>query len=593
MTPALPLEIVDLILLLSLEQGGGSIRRGREALLPQGASTSSSTTSPASSLSPAALRRLEQVLDPWQAAAISCLSRHHRQRFEQQLYRHVYLHDVRTIALLCRTLSARPDLCHHVRSLALFCDPSDGSHRLPSGVPTADFVDGVPEPSADITSAADVILSACPNITHLLLSCDHFSSLSAGIYRLLQPKEITLVSVASVAVLDGIVKRHRDLTAAALQDDPRMRAILGTASSAAPDEPSPIGVTFPAHESSPAPSTAPPTPHAERSLSHLHLVNFDGRLLHHLATLSSLTHLVLTHPILPETRPGMPGLSIIPRSHLMLLLGSGNVQRIVIRADLATCIRLVEELAPIEDQKLVFRPLAKSGDLLFPEPERRPRFSASLTAQASRLYDAVAASKLDLLSEFFGRVRVHAHRFESSLSSDDPDTSRGSSTGFRHPRSSDSSGGATSQSASTGWDDDGSDDVDDEALQEFGAEDSPEPPASEDPGRSVAATAHASTSINAPPLNIPIEELLRAERFTPAGLARTAAPASQASSGSHDLSSSASSSPHGQRRRLHRSPFALRKTDLRGATNSNLDILANLYEALASHAGLGQEMNFW
>ncbi len=122
---------------------------------------------------------------------------------------------------------------------------------------------------------------------------------------------------------------------------------------------------------------------------------------------------------------------------------------------------------------------------------------------------------------------------------------------------------------------------------------SPEPPASEDPGRSVAATAHASTSINAPPLNIPIEELLRAERFTPAGLARTAAPASQASSGSHDLSSSASSSPHGQRRRLHRSPFALRQDRLRGATNSNLDILANLYEALASHAGLEQEMNFW
>ncbi len=449
MTAALPLEIVDLILLLSLEQGGGSIRRGREALLPQGAS---STTPPASSLSPAALRRLEQVLDPWQAAAISCLSRHHRQRFEQQLYRHIYLHDVRTIALLCRTLTARPDLCNHVRSLALFCDPSDGSHRLPSGVPTADFVDGVSEASADITSAADVILSACPNITHLLLSCDQFSSLSAGIYRLLRPKEITLVTVASVAVLDGIVSRHRDLIAAALQDDPRMRAILGTTSSAAPDEPSPIGETFSAHEfiSVPLVRTAHTACRAFTLTSSSRQLRC--RLLHHLATLSSLTHLVLTHPILPETRPGMPGLSIIPRSHLMLLLGSGNIQRIVIRADLATCIRLVEELAPIEDQKLVFRPLAKSGDLLFPEPERRPRFSASLTAQASSLYDAVAASKLDLLSEFFGRVRVHAQRFESALSSDDPDTSRGSSTRFRHPRSSDSSGGATSQSASTGWD---------------------------------------------------------------------------------------------------------------------------------------------
>ncbi len=207
--------------------------------------------------------------------------------------------------------------------------------------------------------------------------------------------EITLIDVDHERHLAGIVTRHRDLSAAALQNDPRMRSVLGLT----------------AQTISPA-STAEartPTVHGERSLSHLHLVNFDARLLHHLVTLSSLTHLVLTHPRVPERRAGAPGLAVIPRSPLMLLLGSGNVARIIIRADLATCIRIMDEVAPIEDRKLVFRPIRSEAIALFPEQARDVSPSSRLSSQGNALHDSIKLRKLDLLAEYQTRLRATDH----------------------------------------------------------------------------------------------------------------------------------------------------------------------------------------
>lgn len=601
MKAVLPLEIVDLILSLSLRQDGSS-DDDRDS--PRRALQSSATGSPPSVMT---AQSAEQLINVQQAVVISAISRHHRSQFQIELYRHVTLSTVQVIALFVRTIASRPDLGTHVRSLVVLCDAAE-RHR------SADA-------AASYRVPADAILAACPNATHLLLSCNQFDRLSAGVYNLHRPKEATLVNVTEAQHLDGIVTRHRDLTAAALQNDPRIQAILGASTAAAtPSDRAPLLAGLPSSADARGPrleGTAPapvPVPQIERSLSHLHLVNFDGRLLHHLATVSSLTHLVLTNPLVPETRPGVPGLSVIPRSHLMLLLGSGNIARIIIRADLATCVRVMEELEPIEDRKLVFRPIRRSGDLLFPDQARRPRTMARLGNQASALYDAVVTSKLDLLSEFYNRVRLHLLQGDSPISSSssgDPDTSRDSSGRTSQGRSSDSSGGGTSQSASTGWgddddpghlphqDDDTSEDFSDDDMDESDdAEDGAGPLLSLPPQSDISSNAPTlpMRSINAPPLNIPIEELLRGERFTPAGLVGRNAPSqsgTEHSSASHGFTSSSSSSPRHHRQRIRRAPFVLRRADLRGATQTNIDICAELYEALAADAGLETEMHFW
>ncbi|SPO26584.1 uncharacterized protein UTRI_04173 [Ustilago trichophora] len=601
MKAVLPLEIVDLILSLSLRQDGSS---DDDRPSPRRASQRSATGSSPSVMT---AQSAEQLINVQQAVIISALSRHHRSQFQIELYRHVTLSTVQVIALFGRTITSRPDLGTHVRSLVVLCDAAE-RHR------SADA-------AASYRAPADAILAACPNATHLLLSCNQFDHLSAGIYNLYRPKEATLVNVTEAQHLDGIVTRHRDLTAAALQNDPRIQAILGASTAAAtPGDRAPFIAGLPSSADTRGPrleGTAPapvPVPQTERSLSHLHLVNFDGRLLHHLATVSSLTHLVLTNPLVPETRPGVPGLSVIPRSHLMLLLGSGNIARIIIRADLATCVRVMEELEPVEDRKLVFRPIRRSGDLLFPDPARRPRTTARLGNQASALYDTVVTSKLDLLSEFYNRVRLHLLQRDSptsTSSSGDPDTSRDSSGRTSQGRSSNSSGEGTSQSASTGWgddddpshlphqDDDTSEDFSDDDMDESDdAEDAADPLHSLPPQTDISSNAPTvpMRSINAPPPNIPIEELLRGERFTPAGLVGRNAPSqsgTEHSSASHGFTSSSSSSPRHHRQRIRRAPFVLRRTDLRGATQANIDICAELYEALAADAGLETEMHFW
>lgn len=558
----LPVEIVDLILVLALQPH-----------ISQGGS----------------------VTDVKQAIVTSLLSRHHRVRFQPELYHHVALLNGESVSLFARTIAARPDLGSKVQSLAVIIDGRSSIASGPATSATRTSTNDVEGIASVSTPDALLLLSACPNVTQLLLPCDGLTNFSSGVYQLRHPKELTLVNPSRSVDVEGIVARHRDLTAAALQNDPGIRAALGTS---APSDATAVRTSDP----------SAPVVLSERSLSHLHLVNFEGRLLHHLALVSSITHVVLTNPLLPETRPGVPGLSIIPRSHLMLLLGSGHIARVIVRADVSTCIRLMEELAPIEDRKLIFRPFRTSADPLF-----RSHPSSNLGQEESALYEAVATSQLNLLGEFNDRVRLHSHRVrKSSSSSGDADTSRDSSGRRSQNTSSDSSGGSNSQGAPSSSPDEAetsrqgqrpdldydqySDDEDD-GSEESDAEDPPQP----------QPTVPHPVNRNAPPPNIPIEELLRAERFTPVGLAgrqigRTDTQPSQNSSNAERSSSSAdpTSSPSSsnatrqrRRQRINRGPFALRRNDLRGATQANLDLLSSLYEHLAANAGREQEMNFW
>ncbi|KAJ1018799.1 hypothetical protein NDA16_004604 [Ustilago loliicola] len=311
----------------------------------------------------------------------------------------------------------------------------------------------------------------------------------------------------------------------------------------------------------------------------------------------------------------------------MLLLNSGNIARVIIRAPLSTCIHIMEEVAPIEDRKLVFRPIRTAADPLFPtDPVRQPTTMAALGEQASVLFDALAVSGLDLLAEFHNRVRFHLQQARSpsrapSSSGGDPDTSRDSSGRPSHGRSSDSTGSGNG-GTSSGWGEDEDvarleqayedqlDSSSDDDMDESDTEDLPVPPSS--------STRPSAVSINAPPPNIPIEELLRAEGLTPARLAgqiggrrsdssneRSTGSGTGSGSGSRSIlasSSSAASSSRSRRQRqqqdrlrqrIRRAPYAVRKTDLRGATQSNIDVCAQIYEALASNAGIEQEMGFW
>ncbi|KAJ1579820.1 hypothetical protein NDA12_002088 [Ustilago hordei] len=623
MKVALPLELVDLILQHSLGHRDSSVENNDSRYSRESQALDSPTA-----LSSTTRSNVDGLINLQHAIAISPLSKHHQIRFQPELYRHVTLQNVQAIDLFGRTISARPDLTNQLSSLAIFSDDTvDGRPRQFSSLPMSANRNQATVNVNDAT--ADAILSACPNVTHLLLSCTQFSNLSASFYSLLRPKEVTLINVSKPADLNGIVTRHRDLTAAALQNDPRIQAALGNVtasqteqspSSSSPSASEPPGNLVVA-------TASPRIGEREPSLSHLHLVNFDGRLIHHLATVSSLTHLVLTYPLLPETRPGVPGLSIIPRSLLILLLGSGNIVRIIIRAPLSTCIRIMEELAPIEDRNLVFRPIRTVADPLFPaDPARHPTTMAALGERASALFDALAASGLDLLAEFYNRVRLHLHKSRSpsrapSSLDGDPDTSRDSSRRRSHSRSSDSTGSGNG-ATSSGWGEeedaerppqtyeDASDGNSEDDLDESGEEFllGPQP----------SSTRLAGVSIDAPPLNIPIEELLRDEGFTHAGLAgqlggRRSGSSNEAStstgtgsgSGSGSIltsSSSAASSSHSRRQRqqqdclrqrVRRDPYSVRPTDLRGATQANIDVCAQIYEALASNAGIEQEMGFW
>uniref|UniRef100_V5GFT5 Uncharacterized protein n=2 Tax=Kalmanozyma brasiliensis (strain GHG001) TaxID=1365824 RepID=V5GFT5_KALBG len=258
----------------------------------------------------------------------------------------------------------------------------------------------------------------------------------------------------------------------------------------------------------------------------------------------------------------------------------------------------IASIAPIDDRKLVFRPIRLESDVLYPDRTQDAQPLSQLGTDAAALHFSISERKLDLLAEYLNRVRLAYRTSPSTSSSGDPDTSRDSSGFTSHGRSSDGSAGGTSHSASTDSGDDDSADIgrrghdedDFSDVDDFGEsvdESAERPP--------LAAPSTRTLNTNAPPLNIPIEELLRSEGFTPAGLAGQRAPSSQASSGTEQTSSA---SPSGtassnrqrrQRRLLRDTPFTLRRTDLRGATQHNIDLCTELYEALAAEAGVDAE----
>ncbi|PWN49372.1 hypothetical protein IE53DRAFT_317770 [Violaceomyces palustris] len=269
--------------------------------------------------------------NPHMTATVCRISRGFHKAFTKLLYRSVHLDDDWSIECFQRTVSDNPELAALVRHLA---SGNYVAHDPASAGPTADR-----------------ILASCPNVTHVFLSRARFLDWSPGLYRMATATEVTLQDVTRSSDLDGLASRHRSNVENALRNNPTISRILG-------DRSSRLGMNaFPAFSTLAMPMTTSRITAPLLPLTHLHLVSFDGRLIHHLVQISSITHLTLTLPQLPARAPGTPGLSILPRSHLMLLLGSGRLRRIVIRAELRDCARICEELLPIHDDRLRFRPI--------------------------------------------------------------------------------------------------------------------------------------------------------------------------------------------------------------------------------------------
>lgn len=456
-----------------------------------------------------------------QAATVCRLSKHHRSRYTKVLYRHVVLLHQNAKLAFRTTVTQDPQLGALVSTLVVLPDPSS-----------------VEEPTADR------ILSACPNVTHLLLSRQCFFDWSPGLYRLTWPREITLVGVLRASDLDGLATRHRELMTRVLENDPQIQSALRA--SATPDE----SLLPPATASTPqAPVLSAPLASSPKSLTHLHLVNFDGHLLHHLATLSSLTHVVLTNPSAPPRDRATPALALIPRATLLLLLATGNIAKLVIRADIPTCLAIMEQVMPIDDAKLVFRPVRAAKDPIF---DRAPASEPSINH----------IREVDVMSEFVDRVTVDALRADSDR------RSPGSSSGTSH-----GSSGSASRSSNSEEDERH---LEDEYF--------------DDDGRQQTDSGEQHFSSDAPPLRIPIEELLRHENFQ-----GRYAPNSQGQQGTsvHASEDPSTSTDSRRKSRARRGPFAAQRHDLRGATQANIDQLSLLYDTLAADAGVEQEMQFW
>ncbi|KAN0059854.1 hypothetical protein ACQY0O_008428 [Thecaphora frezii] len=391
-------------------------------------------------------------------AKLCLVSRSLNETFTKVLYRSVVLSNDRTAARFAETVSSNPQLGRHVRHLVILA-PDDLRVR-PSLIGQAR--DGPSNPrrvdndaltryasehgSGDSpqASVAESILFCCPNATHLLLSRSRFHDWSPGLYSMASAREITLLGVGRGSELDGLASRHRQNVTAALESNPTIQALLNTSSVRPPQRErgetghsggsgssasasqgsSPMGVEGGASpeasadaaslSSSGSSGLADSRPHQPRPaprlpLTHLHLVNFDGRLIHHLAQLTSLTHVVFSFPGPFASSVDDAG-PLLPRSHLLLLLGSGRIRRIVIRASPSTCHRIMEEISPIRDEKLIFRPikLKSAGQEV---TSHRPRASSQSTSggsSASHSTNGQGVQVVDLLAEWWERIHLDA-----------------------------------------------------------------------------------------------------------------------------------------------------------------------------------------
>ena len=629
----LPIEVVEQILRLS------SFRPGP--------ASSSSTTSGQRSL-----RRGHfsyPVRDSHQLAQLCLLSRSLNQTFTPELYHSVELLHLGALDAFKTTVIENERLGQHVRHLAIMRTPDLGA----SSTSPADALRrheqrqqarvGAPLETPDLGQQpalatqhlspttlgppADRILALCPNVTHLLLSRSFFYDWSRGLYRMASLREIGLIDVVRASDFDGLVSRHREAMTAALQNDPRMQSILNPGASVS--VPSPMGTaatgagavqdeasTTQSSASHPSVTNAPQRLNIPVNLTHLHLVNFDGRLIHHLAQLTSLTHLVFTNPLVPELAPGAPGLAVIPRSHLLLLLGSGRIRKIIIRAEATNCLRILEEVMPIDDQKLIFRPIQTrindAGSAL-----------ASDTSQSSSSSRSTgAAREADILGEWWQRVHRDSDgtgrprtssRSTSSREQDSFDSSEmeGDSS-WSDDRGPASSGGGSGGNTSGSYYDSDEYISSDEDMENRSDNRSGARSAGHTNAGSTATEAGPSTmpllpsglatgmaergpapAPAAPPLQTPIETLLQYET----GLPRTAWGASLASAdraSTHLALPTQSQQVRPRRQGPHsRGLYSSRRSDVRGATNAGSERLLELIEAEHDPATLGTAMAFW
>ncbi|EPQ25866.1 uncharacterized protein PFL1_06540 [Pseudozyma flocculosa PF-1] len=376
-----------------------------------------------------------------QLARLCLLSHAYHETFARALYRSVVLRDGRAVAAFAITLSSSPRYGRCVRHLAIIPHHSDAAMTVHGGSGAGrdpeDY--GAGAFSGVRTGVrADAILPLCPNATHLLLSRSMFDDWSPGLYSTASAREVSLIGVGRASDLDGLVSRHRQTMTAALQNNPTIQALLNNSSMARPtagessggsasDGLSPAQADTSSSSSGSGSSDSrgrPSRPSATLSLTHLHLANFDGRLVHHLAQLTSLTHIVLSYPRSPPVQDAAADGPILPRSHLLLLLGSGRIRRIVIRASPSTCHRILEEIAPIRDDKLVIRPVRlPAGEEV--GQRRQYRGNADTRAAATNVSSSHVSSgssssaggsseprrgvgEVDLLAEWWERIHLDA-----------------------------------------------------------------------------------------------------------------------------------------------------------------------------------------
>ncbi|CEH17254.1 hypothetical protein CBOM_03311 [Ceraceosorus bombacis] len=278
------------------------------------------------------------------------LSKLHQLRYTPILYRAPELREAESVGLLRQTLASRPDLGRLIVALLVLGDACPAA-------PIARLFEDDPAPNNpryrmavhDYTTSsrsgcfgtmgsptADRILQLCPNVRTLSIDRRFCWDWSPGLYALRRAREMTLLNVEGSHLFVGMHGCRRDVV------------------------PVPRPGETPTHE----------------GVRRLHLTYFHKDCLPGLFTARSLTHLVLTYPQLPPLGPTGFMFPIIGRGAVMALLSatrspddSGQrtastapaLQKLIIRADVASLAAIADELRPIDDERLRFRVIGKAS----------------------------------------------------------------------------------------------------------------------------------------------------------------------------------------------------------------------------------------
>lgn len=259
------------------------------------------------------------------AAAIAQVCHSTRSLGLSALYATVILRDDTRIALFRRTCTENAELAALVRNIAILGNacpgPSDAGR------------------SGAVGPVADRILQRCTNAVRVLIDRPFFFDWSPGLFAMKAAEEVTLINASRKTDLDGLLARHEANIVEAMRGE---------------------GVSLPGIDD---PALALPLAsgalYGDRvPLRALHLCSVEGRLLADLVPLTGLTHITLTHPTLPRHHGQAPSLAVLPRAHVLFLLRSTRLRRLLIRGHPYVLSTIAWELAPIEDDRLRFRALA-------------------------------------------------------------------------------------------------------------------------------------------------------------------------------------------------------------------------------------------